>query len=135
MKRRRNGFRQLVVVAYVLAFVAGLSSPAQSSSRGGIQGIVSDANGKPVAKASVTATNTETGVQTNRQTNVSGIFSIIPIQPGPYIVEVVASGFSRLLQKNVTVGSAELVSLNLKLTPGQESQTITVTDADRKSVV
>ncbi len=69
---------------------------------GGIQGRVTDKAGAVVPKAEVTATNTDTGVQTTVQSNGTGDYSIQPLQPGNYNVEVVAKGFQRLLQENVT---------------------------------
>jgi hypothetical protein len=77
----------------------------------------------------VTATNTDTGVQTKRSTDGRGNFTIGPIQKGPYNVEVVAPGFQRLLQENVTVNGVKLTGLNLRLRVGAANQTVTVTAA------
>ena len=51
------------------------------------------------------------------------------LQTGPYNVEVVAKGFQRLLQENVTVDNDTMLGLNLKLTIGGAETTVTVTDA------
>ena len=83
-----------------------------------------------VAKAQVTATNTDTGVATTGHDHSSGISMLsATLQPGTYNVEVVAKGFQRLLQENVTVDNDSIFGLNLKLTVGGETTTITVTDA------
>ncbi len=79
--------------------------------------------------AEVTATNTDTGVQTMRKSNDSGAYTIQPLQAGNYNVEVVAKGFQRLLQENVTVDNASMLGLPLKLTIGGQNETVTVTDA------
>lgn len=112
-----------------LALFGGLALEAQSTSGGGIQGTISDPTGAAIANAEVTATNTDTGVHSVRKTNSSGTYSIQPLQAGPYIVEIVATGFQRLLQENVTVDNASMVGLNLKLSVGSKDTTITVTDA------
>jgi len=112
-----------------LALFGGQTLAAQSTSGGGIQGTVTDPNGAGVPKATVTATNTDTGVQTSRVTSGTGTYSIQPLQAGPYNVEVVAKGFQRLLQENVTVDNASMVGLPLKLSVGGENTTVTVTDA------
>jgi hypothetical protein len=123
---------RLLNVSFLLA--AGFIWPvcastfAQTPNAGGIQGVVSDASGKPVAKAMLIATNTDTGVQTSRQTNASGAYLIYPIQPGAYNVEVIASGFRRLLQEDIKVAGAQVIGLNLKLTPGAATVTVTITE-------
>ena len=126
--------RFVTLFACVLAFCAmalfgGLTLQAQSTSGGGITGTVLDPMNKVVVKAQVTATNTDTGVQFTRQTTSEGLYSIAPLPVGTYNVEVVAKGFQRLLQENVQVDNASMFGLNLKLTVGGESTTITVTDA------
>ncbi len=118
-----------LVASCSLALFGGLPLQAQSTSGGGIQGIVTDPSGAVVAKAQITATNTDTGVQFTRQSTSSGAYSIAPLAVGTYNVEAVAKGFQRLLQENVIVDNASMYGLNLKLTVGGENTTITVTDA------
>lgn len=77
----------------------------------GIVGTITDPSGAAVPKAEVIATNTDTGVQTAKLTNSTGTYLISSLQPGPYNVEVVAKGFQRLLQENVTVDNASVVGL------------------------
>jgi hypothetical protein len=96
---------------------------------GGIQGTITDPKGDGVPKAQVIATNTDTGVQTTKLTGSGGTYSIAALEPGPYNVEVVAPGFQRLLQENVTVDRNQVMGLNLKLPVGGENTTVTVTDA------
>ena len=96
---------------------------------GGIQGTITDLKGDGVPKAQVIATNTDTGIQTTKLTTNAGTYSIAALEPGPYNVEVVAPGFQRLLQENVTIDRNQLLGLNLKLPIGGENTTVTVTDA------
>jgi len=112
-----------------LALAGDLPLRAQVAGEGAINGQVTDKSGALVAHAKITATNTETGVSTTRETTGSGDYSISPLQAGNYNVEVVAKGFQRLLQENVQVDSAQKVGLNLKLTIGGDTTTITITDA------
>jgi hypothetical protein len=77
----------------------------------------------------VTATNTDTGVQETRTTNATGNYSITPLQPGNYNVEVVANGFKRLLQENVIVDPTFIARLDPRLTVGGADTTVTITDA------
>ena len=111
-----------------MALWGGLALHAQSTAGGGIQGTITDPTGAVVRDAEVTATNTDTGVATTKKTNNDGVYSMI-LQVGPYNVEVVAKGFSRHLQENVSVDNASMLGLNIKLSVGGASETITVTDA------
>lgn len=125
--------RRFLFLCFIATFSAALFTgsglQAQSTSGGGIQGTLSDPTGAAVPNAVITATNTDTGVQTVRKTNGAGFYSLQPLQVGNYNVEIVAKGFQRVLQENVTVDNSQVVGLNLKLTVGAENTTITVTDA------
>jgi TonB family protein len=94
---------------------------------GAISGTIYDPTGALVPRAKVTATNTDNGVQTSSVTDNSGTYSISPLSPGPYNVEIEAKGFQRMLQENVNVKAGQTVGLNLKLTVGAAAQTLTVT--------
>jgi hypothetical protein len=96
---------------------------------GGIQGTLTDRSGAVIRNARIVATNTETGVQTTRTTNNSGDFTLRPLAAGHYNIEASAPGFQRLLQENVTVAAMQTVGLNLKLSVGAASETITITAA------
>ncbi len=50
------------------------------------------------------------------------------MQAGNYNVEIVAKGFQRVLQENVQVNSLQKVPLNVKLSLGSDTTTITVSD-------
>lgn len=122
-------FLACLVAICGLAVFGTTALNGQGLTGGGIQGTVTDPDGRVVAKATVTATNTDTGVQTSATTSNAGTYSIQPLPAGPYNVEVVAKGFERLLQENVTVDNASVLGLPLKLTIGGENTTVTVTDA------
>jgi hypothetical protein len=104
-------------------------SAALSIGLGGIQGTLTDRSGAVIRNGQITATNTDTGVQASRTTNASGDFAIRPLAAGRYDVEAIAPGFQRLLQQNVTLAATQTVGLNLKLSVGAASQTVTVTTA------
>jgi hypothetical protein len=121
--------RRLLNTLTIATIFAGLAPAATAQSpNGGVQGVVTGVSGKPVANAQVTATNTDTGVQTKSQTSAFGTYSITPIQPGPYNVEVAAKGYNGLLQEYVNLAADKSVNLNLQLTPGSLPVTITVTE-------
>ena len=117
-----------LVALCAVALFGSLTLHAQANN-GGIQGTVSDKSGAVIPKAEVTATNTDTGVAASVQSNGTGNYSLVPLQPGNYNLEVVAKGFERLLQENVTVDATAIQRYDPKLSAGGENTTVTVTDA------
>lgn len=126
---RSRALMASLVAFTALAFFCGGQLFAQSTSGGGIKGLVTDQNGAVVRGAQVTASNVNTGVQTSTKSNGSGEYVLQPLQAGTYIVEVTATGFQRLQQENVVVDNATVLGLPLKLTVGGENTTVTVTDS------
>ena len=114
----------LLLLTFSAAFLR-----AQANGSGEIQGTITDPSGASIPRATVTATNLATGVSTVRKTSRDGVYSLNPLQPGEYNVEVMAPGFQRLLQEHVTVDALQNLALNVKMTVGSDTQTITVSDA------
>jgi TonB family protein len=112
-------------------WLAGSASPQTNGpatqTDSAIAGMVVDPTGARVARAFVTTINTDTGWRMVKQTDNSGNYLLSPLPPGPYIVEVQAEGFPRLLQENVQVKPGQTFNLNLKLTIGGASQSVTIT--------
>jgi hypothetical protein len=102
---------------------------AQTAGEGTISGIVTDSTGAVIPKAKITAVNAATKIATTRFSTSAGYFSVAPLQPGQYSVEVTAPGFKALLQENVVVNAMQTVTANAVLSVGAESTTITVTTA------
>jgi hypothetical protein len=118
-----------IAVVLVIAGLFGGVARAQLAGTGAIAGTVQDPTGAVVPKATVTATNTATNVSTTRTTTGSGDYNITPLIPGPYSVTVVAAGFEGYRQENITVDALATVSLNVKLTVGKASETVTISSA------
>ncbi len=118
-------------VAFVLAIagLTGSTARAQISGTGAISGTVTDPTGAVVVNAKVTATNIDTNVSTERNTTRAGDYNITPLIPGTYTVTVAAAGFEGYKQENVTVDALVTVAVNVKLTVGQATETVTVTSA------
>jgi hypothetical protein len=102
---------------------------AQTAGEGTISGIVTDTTGAVIPKAKITAINAATKIATTRYSTSAGYFSVAPLQPGQYTVEVTAPGFKSLLHENVIVDAMHTTSVDSVLSVGSESQTVTVTTA------
>lgn len=126
---RRGSLRGVFLYLFAaLLLLLPVAAVAQQGD-GAIQGTISDKTGALIPGATVSVLNTSTGVEVVRTTNKAGDFNVAPLQAGHYSVTVTAKGFQRLVQQNVTLDSLQTLGLNLKLSPGGESETITVTDA------
>jgi hypothetical protein len=113
----------------LLGFCAPPAALAQTAGEGAIEGSILDSSGATVSSATVVATNVNTGSVTTRPVTSSGFFSITPLIPGKYTVEVTAPGFQKFKQENLIIDSMRVTGLNVHLKVGATSETITVTDA------
>src|SRR6185312_2711546 len=102
---------------------------AQLAGTGAISGRVIDPSGAVVPNATVTATDIKTNVKTVRVTTNAGDYNITPLTPDKYSVSVSAPGFEQYVQQNVSVDALATVSLNVTLTVGAASQSVTVSTA------
>ena len=114
------------VVLLALAGLTGGMAHAQLAGTGAISGNVQDPSGAVVPGAAVTATNVNTNVAVARTTTRSGDYNITPLLPGSYTLTVAASGFEGYKQENITVDALATVSVSVKLTVGQATETVTV---------
>jgi len=113
--------------AVLLSVLLG-STPLAQSITGSLSGSVTDANGGIIAGASVTLVSDQNRTSRNLNTNENGRFDFAAIQPGIYSLKVEHPGFQTLLRQNVVVSANESLALGeLKLQPGQVSETVTVT--------
>lgn len=102
---------------------------AQTGGQGALEGTVTDSSGAVIPKATVTAIDQASNVTTKRATSGAGLYSITPLIPGIYTVEVTAPSFQTLRQTNIEVNGLTVTGLNLKLSAGSTSQTVQVTMA------
>jgi hypothetical protein len=138
MNNKANGLRsdRLVVAGRffsLLALIALIAVPvalkAQSGGQGAITGTVTDSTGAAIPDATINATNTATGVVTTRTSSGAGAYSISPLPPGVYTVEVSAKGFKTLRQTNLSVDALNALGFNPTLSLGEATETVIVTAA------
>jgi hypothetical protein len=138
MKHKTNESHRAFVSAIrlpfcLLALLSTLLAPgplkAQTGGEGAITGSVTDTTGAAVADATVTATNISTNVSTKRTTSGSGTYTVSPIPPGVYSVQVTAKGFKTLRQDNLTVDALNPLAFNPVVTLGEATETVIVTSA------
>ena len=96
---------------------------------GTLTGTVTDSTGAAIADAKVTITELSTSAQRSTATSADGLYNIPYLAPGEYKVDVSASGFKSFDQPDITISVSTVARLNAVLTPGNASETITVTAA------
>jgi len=117
-------FCTLIVIILSLAMAAFGQSQATT---GNIEGRVLDPKEAAVPGASVTATNQATGLERTATTDDQGTFQIILLPPGVYTVRATASGFATTEAKEVTVTVGSRTPLDLAVTVGGTSGSVTIT--------
>ncbi|HUA96707.1 MAG TPA: TonB-dependent receptor [Terracidiphilus sp.] len=95
--------------------------------RGTISGIVTDPTGAAISGARVTVTNTATGTQSSTVTTGAGGYTIPELDAGEYSVTVNAPSFKELIRQGITVSVGETATVDLQLTVGQSTTSVTVT--------
>lgn len=112
-----------VLLLIVMATVS--FGQAISVNGGSIQGSITDNTGALVPGATVVITGTDTGFTRSLTADSSGFYSVGPLNPGNYTVDVSASGFQKLSVKTV-VRTGTVTSGNFKLPVGNSSETVEV---------
>jgi hypothetical protein len=109
----------------VLGLVATLSAIAQNAQ---LRGVVTDPSGSAVPGAAVSIANTATGVARETVSNEQGIYRLPLLQPGKYTLQVTRDGFKTVQQKNIVLRIDDLVTLDVHLEVGAQSQSVNVVD-------
>src|ERR1044071_9463978 len=127
MKRYSYPVRQfgLFCGLFVLLCVWSMTAVGQTGTSS-VRGTVIDPNKQVVSGATVTLTNTETNATRTQQTSESGIYVFELVPPGPYRVDVEATGFKKAIITNVQALVAKPTEVNIQLELGPVSESVTV---------
>jgi hypothetical protein len=98
----------------------------QSSGR--ILGTVTDQTGAAIPGAKVTVIDTQRGLPRELTTDQAGEYNAPNLIPGTYTVRVSAPGFKVLDRQNVEVDVGKEVRVDLTPLPGEQTQTVTITE-------
>lgn len=120
------------LVLSIVFFGALLATPRIALTQeitGAITGAVTDPSGAAVPNASVTATNVQMGTTWPTQTNSAGVYNLPRLPIGQYTVKVEAKGFKTLVHPAFQLQMNQIARIDVKLTVGAVTQTISVTAA------
>lgn len=136
MSNRKSIFRSIsvsrlchVLVLTAAVWLAATPAHAQTAGEGTLTGTVTDNTGAAIPNATVTAINAATHVATERTSSSAGLYTIAPLPPGTYSVQVSAAGFKALRQDNLQVNALGVLTFNPTLTIGETNETVVVTAA------
>ena len=94
---------------------------------GALSGVVTDPTKATVAGAKVVLTNPSIGFHKETTTNSAGEFNFSPLTVvGGYTVTVTAKGFSIVRVADITASVGTVITQNVSLAIGSESQTVEV---------
>lgn len=100
---------------------------AQVTNNGQISGTVFDPSGKVIPHAQVTVTNPRTNFSQTVTASATGTYVFPALSSGTYTVSAMAAGFNKIVFDNVVVQVAQTTDLPIKMTVGEQTQTVTVT--------
>src|SRR5262245_55423166 len=125
----RGGSRMRTLLARCLFSLILCSAIPLSDAQvlyGTIVGAVTDPSGGAVPGASVTITNLQTNQTRSGTSNGEGEFVFTNVLAGDYKVTITASGFQSFTQQNVLVTINTVSRVNLKLTVGAVTESLTI---------
>ena len=115
--------RLLRLSAAIYAFTLAVWS---QETRAILSGTVTDPQEAAVPAAAVELKNLDTNVVTKVTTNDAGVYTAPPVNPGSYVVTVMAPGFKVEVERNVELRSADRKLLDFHLQLGAASETVSV---------
>lgn len=119
---------RIAALFLVLSLAIGTRTYGQQD-QGAIEGVITDSSGAVIGKAAVTLTNTDQGLVFKTTTDGHGVYIFSPIKIGDYTVSAAASGFKQVTQEHLQLNLQQRLNINLTLTPGDQSDSVTVTTA------
>ena len=113
-------------VFFLIVMVLCAMGAAQAQFRATVQGSVRDANGAVVPGATIKLVSTETNKTQEVQSSDDGFYRISGLAPGVYSLTAEKQGFKKASLERVTVKGEETQGVDLTLTPGEVTESVTV---------
>ena len=117
----------LTLATSLVALIVCVPARAQGN-LGRISGVVTDQSGGVIVGAKVTVIDVQRGVSRPLLTDNGGQYIATALIPGPYEVIVEAMGFAKFDRQNIDVVVGGELNVDATLSPGSQTQTVTVTE-------
>ena len=126
---KSGNLRHVWIVAALAVCLWPAVVRAQVSNGGQIRGTVFDPSGKTIPGAEVTVANATTNFTKTVKASGTGGYAFSDLQSGTYTVSATAHGFAKVIFDSVVVQVAQTTDLPIKMTIGEQTQTVTVSAA------
>jgi hypothetical protein len=126
---RQAKYRFYLLPLFLVLACVGAFAQANSE----LTGIITDQTGAVVSDAKVVLTDPDTGFTKSTISGATGLYDINGLNPANYNLKITAKGFQTFVQNNIVVNVSQTARVDIKLTVGAESQTVTV-EADALAV-
>jgi Carboxypeptidase regulatory-like domain len=113
MSRLRGVLRPALLLS--LFWLAGAAGMAAQALVGRVAGTIRDDAGKPVAGATITASNPEQALTLTATSDTKGRFGILGLRRGVWVFSIAAPGFQRMSQAGEVQLGNQNPPLNIKL--------------------
>jgi hypothetical protein len=111
-----TGCRPRLVTPLVTGWIVAGASAAAQTPHGSLRGIITNEAGAALPGASVELTRVETGERREASAGREGEFTIAPLAPGDYRLEVRAQGYQPGLRRlTIVVNRAEWIDVSLRV--------------------
>ncbi|MDD5542782.1 MAG: carboxypeptidase regulatory-like domain-containing protein [Acidobacteriia bacterium] len=101
---------------------------AQATARTSVTGVVYDQTKAVIPGVQITVTEKATGASRSAITDGTGTYRIDLLPAGLYAIKVTMKGFATITSDNVQLLVGQTADIDFTMSPGAESQTITVTE-------
>ncbi len=129
-KQATTAVSVLMCLALAILLSVGMNRPAAAQVSGAtLSGLITDPSGAGIPNANVSIKNAGTGEVRTVSTNGDGFYSAPNLLPGRYEAVVAAQGFTKVVQKDITLNVGAQQALNLTLKVGQATETVEVSAA------
>ena len=123
-------FTRSGIAAFIFSASLAVSVCAYAQQdEGAIQGTITDSSGAVLPNAAITLTNTDQGLVLTAKSDSKGTYFFSPVKIGSYTVSANAPGFQVVTQEHLVLSAQQRLNIDLKLTPGAQSENVTVNTA------
>ncbi len=112
-----------------LAVLGIASTAADAQATGQVAGVVTDPEGRVVPSARIELTSAATGQVRSITSAANGTYAVPLVDPGTYMVRVMVPGFRTARTQGVVVVVDGTSRVDVRLTLGEASEQVTVTDS------
>jgi hypothetical protein len=116
-----------VSLALIITITLAIELRAQTSTSGGLTGVVTDQSNAVVPNADVQIKETDKGIVLSTRTNRQGVYRFFFVAPARYVLTVSHDGF-RAENRAITVQLGPPTSVNITLQIAKATTTVEVTD-------